>query len=52
MFMIIGLLAASIYLVAIPRWAERIELDNIRKQRKQVLRCTRVNGKPVYTPYK
>jgi hypothetical protein len=29
-----------------------IKNDPTPEQRKQVLRCTRVNGKPTYTPYK
>jgi hypothetical protein len=34
-----------------PDWVH-VSWESTGKQRKQVLRCTRVNGKPVYTPYK
>ena len=34
-----------------PDWVH-VSWESNGKQRKQVLRCTRVNGKPVYTPYK
>jgi hypothetical protein len=34
-----------------PDWVH-VSYESTGKQRKQVLRCTRVNGKPVYTPYK
>jgi hypothetical protein len=34
-----------------PDWVH-VSWEFTGKQRKQVLRCTRVNGKPVYTPYK
>jgi hypothetical protein len=34
-----------------PDWVH-VSWESTGKQRKQVLRCTRVNGKPVYTQYK
>jgi hypothetical protein len=34
-----------------PDWVH-VSWESTGKQRKQVLRCTRVNGKPVYAPYK
>jgi hypothetical protein len=34
-----------------PDWVH-VSWESTGKQRKQVLRCTRVNGKPTYTPYK
>ena len=34
-----------------PDWVH-VSWESTGKQRKQVLRCIRVNGKPVYTPYK
>ena len=34
-----------------PDWVH-VSWESTGKQRKQILRCTRVNGKPVYTPYK
>ena len=34
-----------------PDWVH-VSWESTGKQRKQVLRCTRVNGKPVYSPYK
>ena len=34
-----------------PDWVH-VSWESTGKQRKQVLRCTRVNGKPDYTPYK
>ena len=34
-----------------PDWVH-VSWESTGKQRKQVLRCTRVKGKPVYTPYK
>jgi len=34
-----------------PDWVH-VSWESNGKQRKQVLRCIRVNGKPVYTPYK
>ena len=34
-----------------PDWVH-VSWESTGKQRKQVLRCTRVNGKLVYTPYK
>ena len=34
-----------------PDWVH-VSWESTGKQRKQVLRCTRINGKPVYTPYK
>ena len=34
-----------------PDWVH-VSWESTGKQRKQVLCCTRVNGKPVYTPYK
>ena len=34
-----------------PDWIH-VSWESKGKQRKQVLRCIRVNGKPVYTPYK
>jgi hypothetical protein len=34
-----------------PDWVH-VSWESTGKQRKRVLRCTRVNGKPVYTPYK
>ena len=34
-----------------PDWVH-VSYESTGKQRKQVLRCTRVNGKPTYSPYK
>jgi hypothetical protein len=34
-----------------PDWVH-VSWESTGKQRKQVLRCTRVKGKPVYAPYK
>lgn len=34
-----------------PDWVH-VSYESSGKQRKQVLRCTRVNGKPKYSPYK
>ena len=34
-----------------PDWVH-VSYESSGKQRKQILRCTRVNGKPSYSPYK